>query len=166
MTHEEAFKALVEKLTEAGFKVDVNGSFIRCVNGHLMTISAQEERPRGYRNPSDGRKVRITIGGYREKSQFPQLKTGEFSWDKIVSEVTSRVNIEDRRADNAVKAKIALEAVSIEVDQLKHQFGLQDYDGKVVINAYSTGIEFKVAKQLTKAQAEILLEAAKKAGLL
>ena len=179
MTYEEALQTIVKKLTEAGHTVVLSSptlradgfelvqQFIRSIDGIRIDVWFREETPAGYswRN-RPACKLRGSVGGFGDKTQYPQLKNGEFNWAKMVEDIGSRIKHEKLRREQAENGAMRRAEADVECCQLRAVFGLQEYGGKVQVHPTDSGIELRVAKGITKEQAEILLRAAKEAGLL
>jgi len=167
MTREEALKNLAEKLTAAGHRVGLhNGVYIRSVDGALIAIEACEEYKGGSYGTQKSGKVRLIIGGYGNKVQFPQRKDGEYNWDAIIKAIADRVKQKLYASERNAVAEAKLAQAEVECDQLREAYGLQRYEGLIRVVPSNYGIELKVSSEITKEQAEILIKAAKEAGLI
>jgi hypothetical protein len=164
MTREEAYKTLTEKLIAAGHKVDLNS--LRMVDDTYISLECHEETQTGSYSYKKNGKLRLIVGGYGDKRQFPQTKDGGFNWDKIVKVIESKVA--QRKADDArsAKAQSRREQADVECSQLRAVYGLKEYYGFLQVSPCDQGIELRVNKGITKEQAEVLIKAAKEAGLI
>lgn len=137
------------------------------VNGILVNVCVRTKLCYSWdRNGPSKSFINIACyGGSSEHRSFPMLKNGSFSFDKIAEALNAWT-----KAQVSVEAKHIATAQAIESNKemaqgLLSSFGMNNY-GKVRLSPSATGVVFETKAYLTQAQAEIMLEAAQKCGLL
>lgn len=134
-------------------------------------ISIEERYERGSSSWRSGPFIgwKIVIGGYGDKSSFPQKKNDSFSWDKIALEFWGRIARKMAEQNTRQKIEVASLAGKPIAEEIRKEFELSEYGGTTVnanVNKVGTvQLQVSLNIQLTPERAREILTALKAVGV-
>lgn len=116
-------------------------------------------------------KIRVTVGNYGDKTQFPQRKDGAHSYDKIAELAVNKMrNAEERqrREQEAIDSQMLNAKV---INPLRDRLGLNEHYGAMTVAASNSTekpafVRVDIRKAMTVEQAVALHEALLSLGLV
>lgn len=169
ISHERAIVSAIQE-GYPGVKAKFDGCWVKVTDNGAASVSVRCEVERGRRAErafDRSTKSKVTVGDYGEKTSYPVLKDGSFSWGKIAENIVSRVRTQAAKRQRETQQEMATKASEKKAVMLRKRFGVTEYSSELSVRASKYDGEKVVVEMkmlMSPEQAAELLEVA--AGLV